>query len=118
MRSTSSPRAVSMMTGTLRLLAEAAQDLEAVDAGEHDVEHDQVDAGCRGVSPGRGCLHARFHGKAFAAQELAQQGGEFGVVIDQQDVHGSNLPRMPVLGLPKASAARPCLLGLQRPQEV
>jgi hypothetical protein len=26
-------------------------------------------------------------------EELAKQRGEFGVVIDQQDVHGSNLPR-------------------------
>ena len=34
-----------------------------------------------------------FHGEAFAAQEFAEQGREFGVVIDQQDVHGSNLPR-------------------------
>ena len=34
-----------------------------------------------------------LHGEAFASQEFAEQGREFGVVIDQQDVHAPNLPR-------------------------
>jgi hypothetical protein len=41
-----------------------------------------------------GCLH----GKAFAAQKLAEQAGKLDVVIDQQDVHRSNLPRARRLG--------------------
>src|ERR1039458_9045163 len=73
--------------------AEAAQDFEAIDAGEHDVEHHQIDAGLQGAFQAAVALIGCLHGKAFAAEELAQERGEFGVVIDQQDVHGSNLPR-------------------------
>ena len=33
-----------------------------------------------------------IHGEAFAAKKFAEQGGEFRIVIDQQNVHGLNLP--------------------------
>ena len=36
------PSAVSMITGTSLVLAQPAADLEPVDAGQHQVEHDQV----------------------------------------------------------------------------
>jgi hypothetical protein len=29
-----------------------------------------------------------LHGEAFPLEELAEEGAEFGVVIDQKDVHG------------------------------
>ena len=82
-----------MRTGTSGFLAEAAQDFEAIDAREHDVEHHQIDAGLEGPVEAAVAFMGCLHGKAFAAEELAEEGGEFGVVIDQQDVHGSNLPR-------------------------
>jgi hypothetical protein len=79
--------------GDFGFLAEAAQDFEAIYAWEHDVEHHQVDAGLQGFLEAAVAFMGCFHGKAFAMEELAEQRGEFGVVIDQQDVHGSNLPR-------------------------
>ena len=42
MRSASSPRAVSMITGSSRARADPAAELEAVRSGQHDVEHDEV----------------------------------------------------------------------------
>ena len=88
--------------GDFGFLAEAAQDFEAIDAWEHDVEHYQIDAGLQGFFEAAVAFMGCFHGKAFAMEELAEQRGEFGVVIDQQDVHGSNLPRERDLRLERA----------------
>ena len=41
-RSSSSPRAVSMITGTGRALAQPPTHLEAVDARQHEVEHHEI----------------------------------------------------------------------------
>ena len=57
--------------------------------------------GCSAFVEPAVALMGRFHAKAFTAQEFAEEGGEFGVVIDQQDVHGSNLPR----GAPRVTYA-------------
>ena len=86
----------------MRFLAEAAQDFEAINAGEHNVEHYQIDTGLQGFIEAAVAFMGCFDGKAFAMEELAKQRGEFGVVIDQQDVHGSNLPRERHLRLQRA----------------
>ena len=59
----------------LALLAQAAQDLEAIDAGQHDVEHHQVHARCEGAfSRPRLPSCSAVDGEAFALQEFAEQG--------------------------------------------
>ena len=63
MRSTSSPRAVSIITGTLLLRAQAAQNLEAVEAGQHDIEHHQVDARLQGAFQAGGAFMLAIHVK-------------------------------------------------------
>ena len=67
---------------------------EAVDSREHDVQHHQVDAGLQSPVEAAVAFMRRFDGKAFTAQEFTEERGQFGVVIDQQYVHGSNLPRV------------------------
>ena len=76
------------MTGTLLCCAQAPQDFKAVDARQHDVEHHQVDAGLEGLVQAAVALVLAIHGKSLALQEFGEQRAEFGVVIDQQDVHG------------------------------
>ncbi len=56
MRSTSSPRAERKRMGTRCFCADAAADLEAVELGEHDVEHHQVDAARVDGGDGRGAV--------------------------------------------------------------
>ncbi len=72
----------------LALLAKPLENLETVNAGEHDIEHHQVDSGLQGFLQPAIAFVRRLHREALAAQEFAEQGSEFGVVIDQQDVHG------------------------------
>jgi len=81
MRSGSSPSAVSIRTGT----AEFAQDIEAVDAGEHDVEDDGVEVAVErgGEALGAGMNDGDVIAKRF--EVVAQEAGEFFVVVDQQE---------------------------------
>jgi len=74
------------------LLAQAAEDLEAIEAGQHDVEDYQIHAGLGGLLESARALVLAIHGEALAPQKLAQQGTELRVVVYQQDVHGFNLP--------------------------
>ena len=69
-------------------LPQPLENLEAVDARQHDIEHHQVDAGLQRLLQTAVAFVGRLHGEALAAQEFAEQRGEFGIVIDQQDVHG------------------------------
>ena len=74
--------------GYFTLLAQTAKDLEPIQAGEHDVEHDQVVStgqcsGKAGVS-----FVLAFHRETFALKELAQERAELTIVVDQQDGHG------------------------------
>ena len=62
-RSASSPRAVSMITGTGRKGPETAADLEPVHAWQHEVEHDEV--GRVGERP--------FEGDAAVADDLDRE---------------------------------------------
>ena len=55
--------------------------------------HYQIDTRLKRPFEAAVAFMSRLHGKAFAAKKLAEQAGELGVVIDQQDVHRSNLPR-------------------------
>ena len=64
------------------LLAQPAQDFEAVQPGQHDVQDYQVEAAVQGpVQAAAAFMHA-LHREAFALEELRQQGAEFGVVVD------------------------------------
>ena len=53
MRSSSSPRAVSMITGIGTACAQPAAHLEAVDHGQHQVEHHQIGQVAEGLGQAR-----------------------------------------------------------------
>ncbi len=88
MRSVSSPRAVSMMMGTLRVswrAAQAAADLDAGKLRQHPVEHHDIGPFLGGDQQ-RLLAVARFeHAIAFALQIVAQQRDQRGFVFDNQD---------------------------------
>ena len=109
MRSISSPRAVSIKIGTREAglslrRANAAHRLEAADAGQHHVQHNQ-----RGLARKRtlDASLAIVHGldaEPFAAQVSRHQIGQFGVVVHNQNLfHG--LPRSPLQQQCSASAS-------------
>ena len=78
----------------LELRAEAAADLEAVDPGEHDVEHDRV-VGARVGHP-ESLLARRSHvGRmALFCEPPCEQPGQLRLVLDDQDAHlSTNHPR-------------------------
>ena len=88
MRSVSSPRAVSMMIGTLRVswrLAQAAADLDARQLRQHPVQQHQIGLFLGGDQQGFLAV-ARFqHAIAFALQIVAQQGDQGAFVFGDQD---------------------------------
>ena len=65
--------------------AQAPADLEAVDVGQHDVEHHGVETlaveRVEAVDPGQ----AAFHREAGGAEIIRDHGGQAGIVIDDQD---------------------------------
>ena len=86
MRSMSSPRAVSMMIGVCASRAHLAAQAEAVLAGQHDVEDDEVDAM---IGHGARHLAAVAHGGDVAgvvAQIFCNQRPGFAVVLDDEDI--------------------------------
>ena len=80
-------RAVRKTIGTLeRSPAQAPGDLEAVDVGEHDVEHDQGRAETTASLPGLATPCVRDVGlEALVAQRHARQLGDARLVVDDQD---------------------------------
>ena len=96
MRSTSSPRAVSRMTGTAERRRSAAKYLEAVLLGQHHIENDQLVGAAGREIDGAGAGMVGIHLEAFAAQKLADQIAELAVVVDDEDRPGharSDCPR-------------------------
>ena len=86
MRSTSSPRAVSMMIGVCDSRADLAAQAEAVLAGQHDVEDHQIDA-----VVGHGARHLAAVGRGrdvagVGAQIFRDQRPRLAVVLDDKDV--------------------------------
>ena len=84
-RSTSSPRAVTITIGTDGVAAQGADDVEAVDPRQAEVEDDRV-------GPARPCQReaARAvardeHGEAGVFEIVADERGDLGLVLDDQD---------------------------------
>ena len=86
MRSTSSTLAVSMMIGvTVVGGAQAAADRQAVFAGQHQVEHDQVDGLARQQAVQRLGVFGEQDLEAFLGQVAAQQVANAGIIVDDDD---------------------------------
>ena len=68
-------------------LAEAPQDLEAVQAGEHNVEHYQVVRAVQCLLESRGAVVSKLCLEAFALEEFLEQQGQLSVVVDDEDTH-------------------------------
>ena len=86
MRSTSSPRAVSMMIGICDSRADLAAQAEAVLARQHHVEDDEVDA-----MVGHGADHlasvvGRHHVAGVAAQIFRDQRPRLAIVFNDQNI--------------------------------
>ena len=90
MRSTSSPLAVSMMIGRAVVGgAQAPADGQAVLAGHHQVEHDQVDGVAQQDAVERLAVLRHDDLEAFLRQVAAQQVADAGVVVDDDDLVGA-----------------------------
>ncbi len=80
------------------LLADAAEDVEAVGIGHHHVQHDQ------GVVFGKGALDAAGAAggpadlEAFAGEVAGDEVAEFGIVIDNQHAFHDSRPEPFILG--------------------
>ena len=85
MRSVSSPRAVSISTGTLECDAQPAQHLEAVEVRQHHVEHHDVEAAGRQRAQAGRTVAALLDLEAARAQVGAEHVGQPVVVVDDQD---------------------------------
>ena len=73
-------------------VAERSARDEAVDAGQHHVEHDRF-VGMRTRHP-ESVLSLRRHvgGVAVFAQAAVQEAGELGVILDDEDTHAPTVP--------------------------
>ena len=90
MRSTSSPLAVSMMIGRAVVGgAQAPADRQAVLAGHHQVEHDQVGRFAQHQAVERLAVLGQDDLEALLGQIAAQQVADAGVVVNDQDLVGS-----------------------------
>ena len=104
MRSVSSPRAVSMTIGTSCLRRMRRQNLEAVRAGEHHVEEDDVvSPRLEPLEPERAGLD-RLELHAVGSEVLAEQARELEVVVDEEGAHGGLLSRWHAAGGARAQA--------------
>ena len=65
------------------LAAQPAQDFEAIDARQHDIQHHQVDARFPRLFQSLLAFVFAVHREPFALQELTQQRAELRVVVDQ-----------------------------------
>jgi hypothetical protein len=77
--------------GEFALLAEAAQDFEAIHAGEHNVKDNQAKVAAESRFETAATVGFALHGVAVALQQLLQQRAKFGVIIDDEYPHGSNV---------------------------
>ena len=68
-----------------RAAGQAAVDLEAVQVGQHDVEHDQVGVEGRGPLDRRPAIVRRLHLEALVAQHRRDELGDRVLVVDHED---------------------------------
>ena len=68
--------------GNAALFAQAPQDLETVEAGEHDVENHEIESAVEGPLQAAAAFMHGFDREALAGEKLRQQGAELGVVVD------------------------------------
>ena len=86
MRSASLSRAVSMSTGTARSRLDALAHLDAVEAGQHQVEHDEIGLAARSYDfePARP-VGRDVDDVALAAQPRRDRAGDRALVLDDED---------------------------------
>ena len=101
MRSSASPRAVRSRIGVVIVSRREAVSREAVLAGHHHVEDDEVELEPLEQPAGVGGVAGGGHHEAAAGEELLQQRPEPRVVVDDEDVglrrvgHGRPLSSQP-----------------------
>jgi hypothetical protein len=86
-RSTASPRAVSI-SGHLRRGAQAAKQFKAVEAGQHDIEHNHETVALERALEAGIAIVAHFDLETFGLEVFFEHLGHLGVVIDDQDGGG------------------------------
>ncbi len=69
------------------LVAQAAEDGPAVEAGEHDVEDDGVVVGLEGAVEALLAVGGGVDGVALFAEGVGEGGTEVGVVFDEEHFH-------------------------------
>ena len=91
MRDSTASRAVSMRTGTFDPLRRSSPaHLEAVDAGQHDIEHDGVVVGDRRLIERLLAIAGDVDGIRLLAQPFRQHLRRARLVLDQQQPHFVN----------------------------
>ncbi len=69
------------------MAAQPLQNFEAIDAGKHDVQNDQIVGALESLpEPGVALVHA-VRVEALALQEFLEQGAQLRVVVDNQQLH-------------------------------
>jgi hypothetical protein len=63
-----------------------------VDAGQHDVEQDQVVAALAATPQALRPVDGDLHGEPLGHEPATERGGERGVVVDQEQLHPRPLP--------------------------
>ena len=61
--------------------------------GQHDVEHHQVEAAAQRRFQAAAAIVLAFDRETFAAEEFLEQRAKFGVIINDEYPHGSNVSR-------------------------
>ena len=97
--------------GYLGLLPECAQQIQSVDAGQHQVKNDCFMYALQRTLQATVTIVDALQRKAFAAQPVAEQGAEFLVVIDHQN-SGVGHRLIPAPGVDQCCAGRTALNGL------
>jgi len=85
-------------------VADATSDLEAVEVGEHDVEHDEVRPPAGNGLQGASSRGGPFHLEAVVAQAHGHQLGDVLLVIDNED------SRFTTIGVHPVSTAGACAI--------
>ena len=70
-----------------RLVAQLAANLQAVHAGQVEIEHDGVEVVDHGQVQAGHAIRSEIHGMAAFFQVVAKVGGDVGVVFDHQNAH-------------------------------
>ena len=70
------------------MLPERAQDVEAVDAWQHGVKHDQFVVTLQRQVPAIDAVQGDIDNMAPLGQTALQVFGQLGLILDDQDAHG------------------------------